>query len=121
MPFMLFATGPRPVTGLQGKNVTTTTIQLTWVRQEDYKPTYSYLVIAQQDAKVVQNYSTNAETQTFFSLSPGVLYTFDVFTVVGGVSSSGSNISISTSKMVKWIFNHLYILPARMVNFPNQN
>lgn len=118
---MLFATGPMAVTGLKKEYVTTMTIQLTWLRQRDHKPTYSYLVIARQDAQVVQNYSTNAENHTFSSLTPGVLYTFDVFTVVGGVSSPGSSISISTSKMVKWIYNCLYILPARMVNFPNQN
>lgn len=109
IPFMLFATGPTAVTGLHGKYVTTTSIQLTWDRQEDHKSTYSYLVIARQGANVVQNYSTNAENHTFFSLTPGALYTFDVFTVVGGVSSSQSSISISTSKMVKWISGWIFV------------
>lgn len=112
---MLFATGPMAVTNLQENNVTTTSIHLTWVGKKDHRPAYSYLVIARQNAEVVQNYSTNVENHIFFSLTPGALYTFDVFAVVGGVNSSGRNISVSTSKMVKWIFNRLYIFPARII------
>ncbi|XP_042352632.1 receptor-type tyrosine-protein phosphatase eta isoform X3 [Plectropomus leopardus] len=79
-------TMPKAVTNLE-VGVSTRTIHLTWLRQSDHKASYSYLVIALQDAKMVQNDSTQVENYTFTDLTPGTLYTFDVFTVVEGVRS----------------------------------
>ncbi|XP_029290476.1 receptor-type tyrosine-protein phosphatase eta-like isoform X3 [Cottoperca gobio] len=81
-------TMPKAVTNLTVEDVNTTAIRLTWLRQSDHKPFYSYLVITLQDAMMVQNHSTETETYTFFNLTPGKLYTFDVFTVVEGVRST---------------------------------
>ncbi|XP_037623767.1 receptor-type tyrosine-protein phosphatase eta isoform X4 [Sebastes umbrosus] len=81
-------TMPKAVTNLTVEDLNTTAIRLTWLRQSDHKPSYSYLVIVLQDAVVVHNDSTETETYTFFNLTPGKLYTFDVFTVVGGVKSA---------------------------------
>ncbi|KAI3371524.1 hypothetical protein L3Q82_024105, partial [Scortum barcoo] len=81
-------TMPKAVTNLKGDNVNTTAICLTWQRQSDYKPSYSYLVKALLYDVVVQNASTETETYTFFNLSPGQLYVFAVFTVVDGVRST---------------------------------
>ncbi|XP_068458580.1 receptor-type tyrosine-protein phosphatase eta-like [Clinocottus analis] len=84
-------TMPKPVANLRVDDVNTTSIRLTWDRQTDHKPSYSYLVIALQDAVVVQNKSTEMENYTFFHLTPGNLYTFDVFAVVEGVKSTGKS------------------------------
>ncbi|KAM6925928.1 receptor-type tyrosine-protein phosphatase eta-like [Lycodopsis pacificus] len=81
-------TMPKAVTNLTVEDVNTTSIRLTWGRQSDHKPSYSYLVKALQDATVVQDESTETETYTFYNLTPGKLYTFDVFTVVEGVKST---------------------------------
>ncbi|XP_049429858.1 receptor-type tyrosine-protein phosphatase eta [Epinephelus fuscoguttatus] len=89
-------TMPNAVTELTVEDVNTTAIQLTWLRQSDHKPSYSYLVIAFQDARVLKNYSTKNDTYTFVDLSPGELYTFDVFTVVEGVRSTVESISTHT-------------------------
>ncbi|KAK9516915.1 hypothetical protein VZT92_024823 [Zoarces viviparus] len=81
-------TMPKAVTDLTVEDVNTTFIRLTWGRQSDHKPSYSYLVKALQDATVVQDETTDTETYTFYNLTPGKLYTFDVFTVVEGVKST---------------------------------
>ncbi|XP_078113681.1 receptor-type tyrosine-protein phosphatase eta-like isoform X1 [Sander vitreus] len=89
-------TMPKAVTNLTVENVSTTAIRLTWRRQSDHKPSYTYLVIAFQNAMMVQNNSTENETYTFFNLTPGKLYSFQVFTVVEGVMSAVENTSSYT-------------------------
>lgn len=74
----------------------TTAVKLKWHNQN---ASYTYLVIARQNTMVVQNDSTVEETYTFFHLTPGALYTFDVFTVVEGVKSAVNTISSYTSKL----------------------
>lgn len=75
-----------------------TAVRLEWLRQADYKQSYSYLLVAQQAGVVVQNYTTPNETSTFLNLTPGESYVFDVYTVVGGVKSEVKSISSDTSK-----------------------
>ncbi|XP_056244328.1 tenascin-X isoform X2 [Seriola aureovittata] len=87
---------PKAVTNLTVSEVNTTAIRLTWVKQSDFKTSYSYLVIALQDAIEVQKNQTETETYTFFHLTPGELYTFYVFTVVEGVKSTRENTSSYT-------------------------
>ncbi|XP_074490158.1 phosphatidylinositol phosphatase PTPRQ [Sebastes fasciatus] len=89
-------TMPKAVTNLTVEDMNTTAIRLTWLRQSDHKLSYSYLVIALQDAVVVHNDSTETETYTFFNMTPGKLYTFHVFTVVGGVKSAVESTSSYT-------------------------
>ncbi|XP_035521032.1 receptor-type tyrosine-protein phosphatase eta isoform X2 [Morone saxatilis] len=81
-------TMPKAVTNLTVENVSTTSIRLTWLNQSDHKPSYSYWVIAYQDGIMVQNKSTETTNYTFFALTPGKFYTFNVFTVVEGVKST---------------------------------
>ncbi|XP_068169430.1 receptor-type tyrosine-protein phosphatase eta-like [Antennarius striatus] len=90
-------TKPKAVTDLRVEDVNTTAVRLTWLRQSDHKPSYSYLVIAKQDTMMFHNDSTTTETYTFFNLTPGELYTFDVFTVVEGVRSTVNSTSKYTS------------------------
>uniref|UniRef100_A0A8C4DIL8 protein-tyrosine-phosphatase n=1 Tax=Dicentrarchus labrax TaxID=13489 RepID=A0A8C4DIL8_DICLA len=80
-------TMPKAVTNLTVENVSTTSIRLTWLSQSDHKPSYSYWVIAYQDGIMVQNKSTETQNYTFFALTPGKFYTFNVFTVVERVKS----------------------------------
>ncbi|XP_039665211.1 receptor-type tyrosine-protein phosphatase eta isoform X4 [Perca fluviatilis] len=89
-------TMPKAVTNLTVANVNTMAIQLTWLRQSDHKPSYTYLVMALQNATVVQNDTTETETYTFFNLTPGTFYSFEVFTVVEGVMSAVENTSSYT-------------------------
>ncbi|XP_053283864.1 receptor-type tyrosine-protein phosphatase beta isoform X3 [Pleuronectes platessa] len=86
-------TMPKAVTNLTVSDVNTTAIRLTWLRQSDYKPSYSYVVMALQNATEVQKNRTGTESYTFSDLRPGNLYTFYVFTYVEEVKSSGENTS----------------------------
>ncbi|KAI4825979.1 hypothetical protein KUCAC02_021638, partial [Chaenocephalus aceratus] len=86
-------TMPKAVSQLIVEYVNTTAIRLTWLGQSDHKPSYSYLVIALQNTRMVQNSSIYNESFTFYNLTPGELYTFDVFTVVEGVKSTVESIS----------------------------
>ncbi|XP_047452281.1 receptor-type tyrosine-protein phosphatase eta isoform X25 [Mugil cephalus] len=81
-------TMPNAVTNLTVNYRNTTSIQLTWHRQNDYEPSYSYLVAALLDNKVVHNDSTGNENYTFYNLKPGTQYQFIVTTVVEGVKST---------------------------------
>lgn len=99
---------PKAVTNLSVTDVKTTAIQLSWLRQSDYKPSYSYLVIALQGAQVVENNSTKMENYTFFNLVPGKPYSFRVFTVVEGVKSTVENTSSYTSMPSK-LLTHVFI------------
>lgn len=104
-PFLLFTSVPKAVTDLKAESVTTTTISLTWHRQSDYKPSYSYLVIAQQQQpRLVYRNSTSDDSHTVSGLTPGKRYRLDVLTVVGGVNSSITSIFIQTSKLMKKTF-----------------
>ncbi|XP_067357782.1 receptor-type tyrosine-protein phosphatase eta [Channa argus] len=77
-------------------NVNTSAIQLTWLRQPDYKTSYSYFLIASNVSGVIRMNSTNTETFTFFNLTPGELYNFSVSTVVQEIHSTVQTISSYT-------------------------
>ncbi|XP_025765275.1 receptor-type tyrosine-protein phosphatase H isoform X4 [Oreochromis niloticus] len=94
-------TMPEPVANLTVETVTMTSIMLTWSRQNDYKPSYSYLVIARQNGSEIKNDSTKNETYTLYNLTPGELYTFSVFTVIAGVKSTEENAQSYTSMSYK--------------------
>ncbi|KAM3608811.1 uncharacterized protein V6R79_005192 [Siganus canaliculatus] len=89
-------TMPDAVNNLIVKDVTLTSVQLTWSRPNAYKPSYSYLVIALQNNMTVQNTYTATENHTFDDLNPGQLYTFQVFTVVEEVNSTMETVSTYT-------------------------
>lgn len=89
---------PQAVSNLTVKDVNTTAVHLTWLRQPDYKDRYVYLVVAWQAGTVVQTDTTAYEAYTFSNLTPGAFYYFDVSTVVDGVESEVTTISIDTSK-----------------------
>ncbi|XP_039989379.1 receptor-type tyrosine-protein phosphatase eta isoform X2 [Xiphias gladius] len=89
-------TMPKAVTNLTVSDVSTTAIQLTWLKQSDYKTSYSYRVMAFLNNIELQSNQTETETYTFYHLLPGDLYTFYVFTVVEGVESTAENTSSYT-------------------------
>nr|XP_029134862.1 LOW QUALITY PROTEIN: receptor-type tyrosine-protein phosphatase eta [Labrus bergylta] len=107
--FTFSYTRPTAVPNITVENVTTTSVQLSWLRQSDHKPSYSYLVMALQDTKLVHNESTEKETYTFSDLYPGSFYTFKVVTVVDGVKSSETNISSYTSMFSKCLILFLKV------------
>ncbi|KAM7003473.1 receptor-type tyrosine-protein phosphatase eta-like [Tautogolabrus adspersus] len=86
--FTFCYTRPTAVPNITVESVTTTSVQLSWPRQSDHKPSYSYLVMALRDTTLVHNGSTKNETYTFSDLCPGGFYTFKVITEVDGVKSS---------------------------------
>lgn len=85
------------MTNLTVTYVSTTAIQITWLRPSDYKPTYRYLVQALQD-KGGNNQLTKTENYTFNNLTPGEVYTLSVVTDVEGVQSEKQMTSGQTSK-----------------------
>lgn len=94
----LLSAVPQAVNNLMVKDVNTTAIQLTWLRQPDYKDGYSYLVVARQAGTTVQTDTAAYEAYTFSNLTPGTLYYFYVFTVLDEVRSEVTTISNDTSK-----------------------
>ncbi|KAM4734630.1 receptor-type tyrosine-protein phosphatase eta [Anableps anableps] len=103
-------TMPKAVTNLTVSFVNTTFIQLSWRKQTDYKPSYSYLVEALLGSKLVHNDSTTEETFLFNSLIPGTPYTFNVFTVQEGLNNStGSmiNYTVLSNKTTQYEFEYL--------------
>ncbi|KAM9570347.1 receptor-type tyrosine-protein phosphatase eta isoform 4-T4 [Salvelinus alpinus] len=90
-------TKPKAVSNLVVKDLNTTAIKLSWSKQDDHKPTYSYLVTVSKRGSMVANVSTTVESYTFTHLQPGDSYTFSVVTVVQGVKSD----SVETSSYTK--------------------
>ncbi|KAM7396461.1 hypothetical protein PAMP_019498 [Pampus punctatissimus] len=89
-------TMPKAVTDLSVTDVKVNSIQLTWFRQSDYKPSYSYLVTVLYDNQVVGTNTTEMENYLFVNLISGKLYHFDVLTVVEGVKSTVESTSSYT-------------------------
>lgn len=89
------------MTDLKAERVAMTTIRLTWLMQDDFKPSYSYLVVARQEDQVVYSNATSEENHTIAGLTPGASYTLEVLTVVGGVNSLVESISSQTCKSVE--------------------
>lgn len=106
----MFDADPKAVTNLIVVVLNTTAIRLTWVRQNDHKPRYSYLVMAFLDTAVVHNVSAETETYTFVDLIPGKSYSFNVFTVVGGVRSTVESTSSHTSMFSNFRIICMYIM-----------
>lgn len=94
----LLAAVPQAVNNLTVLDANTTAIQLAWLRQTDYKVSYSYAVAARQDSVLVQNDTTAKENYTFSDLTPGTSYEFEVLTVVDVVKSEVKTISSDTGK-----------------------
>ena len=100
--------GPNAVTNLTVAAVSTTAVQLTWVRQDDYKQGYSYQVTVRKDGKDDQPpQSTTTENYTVTGLTPGESYTWCVVTVVGKVKSTEECITDNTSMSLKLDFSLL--------------
>lgn len=117
----VFVTVPKAVTNLIAEFVNTTAIKLTWLRQSDHKPSYSYEVIALLGAMMVKNGSTENETYTFSMLSPGTLYTFKVFTVVEEVKSTVESTENYTSMSSEMCFYIDAFSLAKKIIIPNGN
>lgn len=100
---------PEAVSGLTVNYVNTTAVQLTWLRPRDHQASYTYLLIVLRGAQMVQNVSTTMETYTVSGLSPGYLYSFQVFTVVEGVESAAGSVSTHTSMF--------YILVVSLIQY----
>ncbi|XP_056455026.1 fibronectin isoform X2 [Gadus chalcogrammus] len=89
-------TMPKAVTDLKVADVNTTAVSLTWLRQDDHKPDYSYQVTVLENVTQIQQLNTTTENYTVTSLTPGVNYIFQVSTVVQGVKSTEENTSSYT-------------------------
>lgn len=98
------------MTDLEAEHVTMTTIRLTWLHQDDFKPSYSYLVEVRRKNAVVYRNSTTENTHTISGLTPGEWYTLAVQTVVGGVNSEVQRISSQTCKLMKQTIIDEYVV-----------
>ncbi|XP_029993262.1 receptor-type tyrosine-protein phosphatase beta isoform X5 [Sphaeramia orbicularis] len=88
-------TKPKAVTNLTTAQ-TSTTIELTWSRQDDHKPTYSYSVKALLNGHMVKEATTEMGSYNFTNLEPGTVYTLTVVTVIDGVQSAVESTSAQT-------------------------
>ena len=92
---------PKAVTDLKVADVNTTAVSLTWLRQDDHKPDYSYQVTVLEKDNKIQQLNTTTENYTVTSLTPGVNYTFQVSTVVQEVKSTEETTSSYTGMSLK--------------------
>uniref|UniRef100_A0A3P9AAI4 protein-tyrosine-phosphatase n=1 Tax=Esox lucius TaxID=8010 RepID=A0A3P9AAI4_ESOLU len=79
-------TMPKAVGNLTVVYSNTTAVSLSWSQQDDWKPTYSYLVATSNNGPQ-WNDSTPFSNYTFTSLQPGYNYNFTVAVVNHGVQS----------------------------------
>ncbi|XP_031688971.1 receptor-type tyrosine-protein phosphatase beta isoform X5 [Oncorhynchus kisutch] len=92
-------TKPNVVSNLTFEGLNTTTIRLSWLKPNDHKPTYSYLVTISKNGSVVE-ISTMVEMYTFTNLTPGNCYNCSVVTVVQDVKSDSTETIICTKPAV---------------------
>ena len=92
---------PKAVTNLTAADVNTTAVRLTWRRQDDHKPDYSYRVTVLEKDNKIQQLNTTTESYTVTGLTPGVIYTSQVATDVQGVKSTEESITFYTSMPLK--------------------
>ena len=92
---------PKAVTDLTAADVNTTAVRLTWRRQDDHKPDYSYQVTVLEKDNKIQQFNTTTESYTVTGLTPGVNYTSQVATDVQGVKSTEENTSSYTGMSLK--------------------
>ncbi|XP_059389008.1 receptor-type tyrosine-protein phosphatase eta-like isoform X2 [Carassius carassius] len=85
-------TKPLPVTNLIASPVGTTDMRLSWLRQNDYKPSYRYNMSVNGE----QWNQSISETANVTNLVPGSNNTFTVQTVANGMSSDSVAISAFT-------------------------
>ncbi|XP_030223102.1 receptor-type tyrosine-protein phosphatase eta isoform X3 [Gadus morhua] len=90
-------TMPKAVTNLTAADVNTTAVRLTWRRQDDHKPDYSYRVTVLEKDNKIQQLNTTTESYTVTGLTPGVIYTSQVATDVQGVKSTEESITFYTN------------------------
>ncbi|CAL8376120.1 unnamed protein product [Arctogadus glacialis] len=90
-------TMPKAVTDLTAADVNTTAVRLTWLRQDDHKPDYSYQVTVHEKDNKIQQLNTSTENYTVTGLTPGVNYTSQVATVVQGVKSTEESVTFYTN------------------------
>ncbi|XP_059916132.1 receptor-type tyrosine-protein phosphatase eta isoform X3 [Gadus macrocephalus] len=90
-------TMPKAVTDLTAADVNTTAVRLTWLRQDDHKPDYSYQVTVLEKDNKIQQLNTTTESYTVTGLTPGVNYTSQVATVVQGVKSTEESVTFYTN------------------------
>lgn len=91
---------PKAVTNLTVAYVNTTAVQLSWLKQDDFKPGYSYEVTVLGDGQA-NTQSATTEDYTVTSLTPGENYTFQVLTVVQGVKSTVETTNSYKSMILK--------------------
>ncbi|XP_064859069.1 receptor-type tyrosine-protein phosphatase eta-like isoform X2 [Oncorhynchus nerka] len=92
-------TKPNVVSNLTFEGLNTTAIRLSWLKPNDHKPTYSYLVTIYKNGSVVE-ISTMVEMYTFTNLTPGNCYNCSVVTVVQDVKSDSTETIICTKPAV---------------------
>nr|XP_046208371.1 receptor-type tyrosine-protein phosphatase eta-like isoform X3 [Oncorhynchus gorbuscha] len=92
-------TKPNVVSNLTFEGLNTTAIRLSWLKPNDHKPTYSYLVTISKNGSVVE-ISTMVEMYTFTNLTPGKCYNCSVVTVVQDVKSDSTETIICTKPAV---------------------
>ncbi|XP_052336595.1 receptor-type tyrosine-protein phosphatase beta-like isoform X6 [Oncorhynchus keta] len=92
-------TKPNVVSNLTFEGLNTTAIRLSWLKPNDHKPTYSYLVTISKNGSVVE-ISTMVEMYTFTNLTPGNCYNCSVVTVVQDVKSDSTETIICTKPAV---------------------
>ena len=91
---------PKAVNNLMVVNSSSSTIGLNWSRQDDHKPSYSYLVTI-NGTSVNQSRITKQEDYLLTDLVPGTLYTIAVVVVVETVKSDPTTTNSYTSMLPK--------------------
>ncbi|CAH2325708.1 titin isoform X1 [Pelobates cultripes] len=96
-------TKPMPVKQLGDNGTTTVSVFLTWNQPDEYRSDYTYRVQAANTSSVVINQTTASNQLNVTNLTPGVTYTFTVFTRAADNVTESQSVSYTTSTGVNWI------------------
>ncbi|XP_063293593.1 receptor-type tyrosine-protein phosphatase beta-like [Pelobates fuscus] len=91
-----FYTKPMPVKQLGTNGMTTVSVFLTWNQPDEYRSDYTYRVQIENTSSVVINQTTASNQLNVTDLTPGVTYTFTVFTRAADNVTESQSVSYTT-------------------------
>ncbi|CAH2325712.1 receptor-type tyrosine- phosphatase beta-like isoform X7 [Pelobates cultripes] len=95
-------TKPMPVKQLGDNGTTIVSVFLIWNKPDDYRSDYTYRVQIANTSTVI-NQTTASNQLNVTNLTPGVTYTFTVFTRAADKVTESESVLYATSTVVNWI------------------
>lgn len=97
-------TVPSSVINITATDISSVEVSLSWVNMDLASPTYSYRIhISRENGTTDEDKTARKTSATFSQLTPGVNYTFNIYSVAADNTTEGNpdSISLFTSKSIK--------------------